>query len=480
MTDRVTPLILKGMATNEEFCRKVAPFIKDEYFDNPAEKILYNKIAAIFDKYNKLPTKEALLVGIGDDKEINERLYPVVKELIEDISKPDVDDQWLIDQTEKWCKDRALYNAITKSIEILDGGDKKHLPDAIPSIIQEALAVGFDTHVGHDYFGEIGARWDFYHDVEQRIPFKLKSLNKVTKGGVPRKTLNVFMAGTNVGKSLFMCDWAAWLVQQGYKVLYVTAEMAEMRIGERLDANILDVSLDDIEGLSREVFVSRLERVAERSKGKLFVKEYPTSSAHAGHIHALLGELKIKQNFVPDIIFVDYLNILLSQRVKDRGNTYILVKAIAEELRGLASVHNVPIISATQTTRTGQTDTDLDVSDTSESMGLPNTVDFLMAIMETEELEKLNQWLLKQLKSRYGNKATHRRFVVGVDKGKQKLYELEESAQTVGLGVVKDVEASKSAQAIQEKFFKKPDANSGSSYSSTDRFKRAIGPKALS
>lgn len=472
MTDeRIEPIILRSLATNDEFCRKVTPYLKEEYFDNPAERIIYKKLNDLFIQYNVMPAKEALLVGLGGDKTVPEQLFPVCKEIVKGLDPISLDAKWLLDTTEKFVKDKSVYNAVLTAIEILDGKHKKFQPDAIPLLMQEALAVGFDNDVGHDYFAEAGKRWEFMHDVAQRIPFKLKSLNDITKGGVPRKTLNVFMAGTNVGKSMIMCDWAAWLVTQGYNVLYVTAEMADMRIGERLDANLLDISLDDIEGLAKEAFLSRLAKMQGKTKGRLIIKEYPTSTAHAGHIHALLGELKMKQNFVPDIIFIDYLNIFTSQRFKDNSNSYGYIKAIAEEFRGLAVVHNVPIISATQVNRGGYSNTDMDVDDTSESWGLPSTVDWFMAVIETEELAKLCQLMMKQLKSRYGDKMKNRRFIVGVDKGKQKLYDVEQKAQTVGMGVIKDSEAKDSVASVAADFFKKPGHKAGV----TDSRKK-IGP----
>lgn len=453
---RVEPLILRALRTNEEFARKVVPFLKPEYFENPAERIVYQKIDSLFQKYNKLPAKEALLVGISNDKTLSETLAPAAIELVNNLDSLSVDNDWLVDTCEKFCKDRAVYNAVITSIEILDGRHKKLDKGAIPGIVQEALAVGFNNDVGHDYFGDAGKRWDFYHDSEVKIPFKLKLFNEITKMGVVRKSLNVFMAGTNVGKSMFMCDWAAYLVKAGYNVLYITAEMADMRIAERLDANLLDVSLDDIEGIPQDKYLDRMQALREKTKGELIVKEYPTSTAHAGHIHALLGELKLKKKFVPDIIFVDYLNIFVSQRIKDSSQTYIYVKAIAEELRGLAVVHNVPIISATQVNRGGYSNTDMDLDDTSESWGLPSTVDFMAAIIETEDLAKLNQWMVKQLKNRYGNKMKNRRFIVGVNKDKQTCYDVEQSAQDVGMGVVKDKEEQNSANAVHREFFKKP------------------------
>lgn len=456
--DRIERLILRALATNEKYARKVIPFLKNSYFENPAEEIVYTKLSESFIKYNKVLSKDAILVSVNNDKKIPEALFPVVKEIINNLDAlSSSNDEWLLDTTEKFCKDRAVYNAILQSIEIMEGRDKKHSKDSLPLLLSEALAVGFDSNVGHDYFGEIGKRYEFYHEVHQRIPFKLKMLNDVTKGGVPRKTLNIVMAGTNVGKSMFMCDWAAFCVMAGHNVLYVTAEMAEMRIAERLDANLLGVSLDDLQNIGKAMFESRLGKLNEKTKGKLIVKEYPTATANVGHIHALLGELKIKKNFVPDIIFVDYLNIFCSQRFRIGTDSYTYVKAIAEELRGLAVVHDLPVVSATQVNRSGYSNTDMDLDDTSESWGLPSTADFFIALISTEELIKLNQQMVKQLKSRYGNPNKNRRFVVGVDPEKQRYFDVEDKAQLAGQTVVLLTEQGKSAESITAEFFKKPD-----------------------
>jgi len=456
--ERIERLILRGLATNESFARKVSPFLRATYFENPAEEIVYHKIAGLFEKYNTIPSKEALLVGVGADKHIPEQLFPVVKDIINELEPmPLVNEEWLTDSTEKFVKDRSVYLAIMQAIDILDGKDKKHTKDALPHLLTEALSVGFDNDVGHDYFGDIGKRYEFYHEVHSRIPFKLKLLNEVTKGGVPKKTLNIIMAGTNVGKSMFMCDWAAHCVMIGYNVLYVTAEMAEERIAERLDANLLGVTLDDLMDMGKDMFESRLGKLHEKTKGRLIVKEYATATAHVGHIHALLNELRIKKDFVPDIIFVDYLNIFCSQRFKTGTDSYTYIKAIAEELRGLAVVHNVPIVSATQVNRGGYSNTDMDLDDTSESWGLPSTADFFIALISSEELIKLNQQMVKQLKSRYGNPNKKKRFVVGVDPDKQRYYDVEEKAQLVGQSAVLIAEAGKSAEAVQTEFFKKPE-----------------------
>lgn len=456
--ERIEQLVLRGLATDEKYGRKVLPFLRPAYFENPAEEIVYQKLADLFEKYNRLPSKEILLVTLNDDKKIPEQLYPVCKEIIAGLDPiPQVNEDWLIDSTEKFCKDRAVYNAILHAIEIMDGKDKKHTKDSLPQLLQDALAVGFDNDVGHDYFADASRRYEFYHEVHQRVPFKLKLLNEVTKGGVPKKTLNIIMAGTNVGKSMFMCDWAADCVMKGYNVLYITAEMAEMRIAERLDANLLGVSLDDLQDLGKAMYDSRLGKLQEKTKGKLIVKEYATATAHVGHIHALLNELKIKKNFVPDIIFVDYLNIFCSQRFKVGTDSYTYIKAVAEELRGLAVVHDVPVISATQVNRGGYSNTDMDLDDTSESWGLPSTADFFIALISSEELVKLNQQMVKQLKSRYGNPNKKKRFVVGVDPEKQRYFDVEDGAQLAGTSAVMVAEKGKSAEAIHSEFFKRPE-----------------------
>jgi replicative DNA helicase len=460
--ERIERLILRGLSTNDHYGRKVFPHLRPQYFENPSDQIVYKTIDHFFEKYNTPPTKDALSVALASDKSIPENLYPTIKEIVAGLDPIEgVNEEWLVDQTEAFCKDRAVYNAILQSIEIMEGKDKKYTKDSLPQILQDALAVGFDNDVGHDYFGDIGERYDFIHSDEARIPFKLKLLNEVTKGGVPRKTLNIIMAGTNVGKSMFMCDWAAFLLMQGYNVLYVTAEMAEFRIAERIDANLLNVTIDELNEFGKAIFEGRMAKLNEKTKGRLIIKEYATATAHTGHLSALLNELKIKQNFKPDIIFVDYLNIMCSQRFKVGTDSYTYVKAIAEELRGFAVVHDVPVISATQVNRGGYSNTDMDLDDTSESWGLPSTADFFIALISSEELLKLNQQMVKQLKSRYGNPNKKKRFVVGVDQEKQRYYDVEDKAQLVGQSAVMIAEKEKSAESITNDFFKPAQPKAG-------------------
>jgi replicative DNA helicase len=450
---KISRLIIRGLISDEKYARKVLPFVKAEYFEDPIEGILYKKIADIFEKYSKVPPKDALSVAVRNDKTIPEALYSTAQDVVSKLDIVETDD-WLVDQTELFCKDRAINNAIIQSIDIIEGNDKKHSKDSLPQILQDALNVGFDNSVGHEYFAEAEERYDFYHNTEQRIPFKIKLLNEVTHGGVAKKTLNIIMAGTNVGKSMMMTDWAAFLVLQGFNVLYVSAEMAEERIGERLDANILNVSISDLVNYGREMFMSKIQTIQSKTKGRLFVKEYATATAHVGHIQGLLAELKIKKGFTPDIIFLDYLNIFCSQRFKVGTDSYTYVKAIAEEVRGLAVTNNVPIVSATQVNRGGYSNTDMDIDDTSESWGLPSTADFFIALIASEELQKLNQQMIKQLKSRYGNPNHKKRFVVGVDPEKQRYYDVESNAQLVGQSVVIAAESGKSAQAVTDEFFR--------------------------
>lgn len=460
--ERIERLILRGLTTNEHYGRKVFPHLRPQYFENPSDQIVYKAINGIFDKYNIPPSKDALLVAIASDKSIPENLYPTIKEIVGGLDPIEgVNEEWLVDQTEVFCKDRAVYNAILQSIEILEGKDKKYNKDALPQLLQDALSVGFDNDVGHDYFGDIGERYDLLHSDESRIPFKLKLLNEVTKGGVRRKTLNIIMAGTNVGKSMFMCDWAAWLVMQGLNVLYVSAEMAEEEIANRIDANLLNVTIDELKDFGKAIYEGRMGKLNEKTHGRLIIKEYATATAHVGHLAALMNELKIKQNFVPDIVFVDYLNIMCSQRFKVGTDSYTYIKAIAEELRGFGVIHNVPVISATQVNRTGYSNTDMDLDDTSESWGLPSTADFFIALISSEELVKLNQQMVKQLKSRYGNPNKKKRFVVGVDQDKQRYYDVEDNAQLQGQSAVLIAEKDKSAESVTRDFFKSGAAKPG-------------------
>jgi archaellum biogenesis ATPase FlaH len=425
--------IFGNLVYNEEYARKCIPFLKEEYFAPQDQKALFRLIKGYVDKYNSFPTKEVMAIDLANTEGISEDTFKNCKELISGLAydkSTKVD--WLLDQTEKFCQDKAIYNAIMASIGILDDSSGKTSKGAIPQILTDALAVSFDTHIGHDFLEDSDTRYDFYHKKEERIPFDLDFFNKITQGGLPKKTLNIALAGTGVGKSLFMCHCAAANLIDGKNVLYITLEMAEERIAERIDANLLDVTLDDLKLLPKDVYDKKIARVRGKTNHKLIVKEYPTACAGSANFRHLLNELKIKKNFVPDIIYIDYLNICMSSRIKHGANvnSYTLIKAIAEELRGLAVEFNVPIVSATQTTRSGYSNSDVGLEDTSESFGLPATADFMFALIkQSEELADLNQIVVKQLKNRYGDPNLNSRFIVGVDRSKMRLYDVENSAQ---------------------------------------------------
>lgn len=429
---RIEQAILTNLISNENYCRKVVPHLKKEYFSDRKESAVASLLIKFFEKYNKPATKEIVCIEISNQTGLTDKEVPEIQEFVKSLdttSEQNID--WLIQKSEKFCRDRAVYNAILGSIKIIDGKDPVNTQDAIPSILSDALAVSFDTNVGHDYLQDADSRYDFYHKVEEKVSFDLDMFNKITKGGLSKKTLNIALAGTGVGKSLFMCHVAGAALTKGNNVLYITMEMAEERIAERIDANKLNLTMDELKVVDKDIFVSRLDKVASKTDGKLIIKEYPTASAHAGHFRALLEELKMKRNFSPDIIMIDYLNICASQRVKMSGsvNSYTYIKSIAEELRGLAVEYNVPILSATQTTRSGFTNSDPGLEDTSESFGLPATADFMFALVSNEELEQLNQIIVKQLKNRYNDLNYYKRFVVGIDRAKMKLYDVESSAQ---------------------------------------------------
>jgi replicative DNA helicase len=430
--------ILKHLILDEEYTRKTLPFIKGEYFQESSEKLLFTEIESYVNKYNTMPTQEALAIEI--DKRVNltddqhKKTIALVKQITID---PEVSDtKWLIDATEDFCQEKAIYNGIMQSIQILDDKNKNNTEKldkgSIPKILADALSVSFDNHIGHDFIDDAETRYDFYHKVERRIPFDLDYLNRITKGGLAEKSLNIVLAGTGVGKSLFMCHCAAANLTMGKNVLYITMEMAEERIAERIDANLMNVELDRLIGMPKETYLKKVETLREKTKGKLIIKEYPTASANVNHFNHLLNELKLKRQFIPDIIYIDYLNICSSARMKMSSsiNSYTYIKAIAEELRGLAVEHKLPIVSATQTTRSGYTNSDVGLEDTSESFGLPATADLMFALISTEELAELNQIMVKQLKNRYSDPTTNKRFVIGVDRAKMKLYDAEESAQT--------------------------------------------------
>ena len=426
MNQSIERTALTNLITNEDYAKKVLPFIKKDYFDGREEKIIFEEITNFVDKYKKIPTGHALEIEVGERKDLTETEYKKIVDIIQTLSPTDVDFDWLVDTTEKFCKDKAIYNAIVEGISIIDGKDKNKTPDSIPSILTDALAVCFDNAVGHDYLADSESRYEFYHKVEERIPFDLDFFNKITKGGLPPKTLNIALAGTGVGKSLFMCHMAANCLSQGKNVLYITLEMAEERIAERIDANLMNIGLEDLHELPKKMFDDKIASIIKQTSGKLIVKEYPTASANSNHFRGLIKELAIKKSFKPDIVFVDYLNICASSRFKGGANinSYTLVKSIAEELRGLAVETNVPIMSATQTTRSGFVSTDIGLEDTSESFGLPATADLMFALISTEELDDLNQIAVKQLKNRYNDPTVNKRFVLGIDRAKMRLYDV--------------------------------------------------------
>ena len=429
MTERIEETILRNLIYNEQYYRKVVPFIKADYFQEYHEKIVFEEIADFAAKYDQVPTKEVLTINLQNRGDLTEETFKDSVQGINSLSDEWVDYDWLLDATEKWCQDRAIYNALMQSIKIADGGDKKLDKGSIPSILQDALAVSFDEHIGHDYIEQADDRYEFYHRKEEKIPFDLEKFNYITKGGLPNKTLNIALAGTGVGKSLFMCHMAGSALSQGYNVLYITCEMAEEKIAERIDANLLNVSVKDIVDIPEVLFRSKVQEISKKTQGKLIIKEYPTASAHAGHFRALLNDLQLKKDFKPDLIFVDYLNICASVRYKGAiVNSYTYVKAIAEELRGLAVETNLPIISATQTTRAGFGNSDPDLTDTSESFGLPATADFMFALISTEELEEQGRIMVKQLKNRYNDPTASKKFMLGIDRSKMRLYDVAEDS----------------------------------------------------
>ena len=428
MTEKIEQSILRNLLCNEEYYRKVLPFLKAEYFQEIDERVIFEEIQEFSVNYEKLPTKEVLEINLQSRNDLTEDVYKESITKINQFSTDLVDKDWLVNTTEKWCKDRAIYNALLQSIKIAEGADKNLSRDAIPSILQEALAVSFDEYIGHDYVDNAEQRYEYYHRDETKIPFDLEKFNLITKGGIPNKTLNVALAGTGVGKSLFMCHCAANCLSQGKNVLYITLEMAEEKIAERIDANLLNVNIKDISAIPESIFTSRVRQIGQKTQGKLIIKEYPTASAHAGHFKSLLSDLSLKKDFLPNIIFVDYLNICASSRYKGHiVNSYTYVKAIAEELRGLAVENDIPLVTATQTTRSGFGNSDVDLTDTSESWGLPATADFMFALIATEELDQSGRIMVKQLKNRYNDPTYYRKFTVGIDRAKMKLYNVEDS-----------------------------------------------------
>ena len=452
--EKVEVLILRNLLYNEEYVRKVIPFIKSEYFEDQNQKIVFEEILKFVQQYNQPATKEVLCIEVENRQDINDTSFKEVTQLISYLDGEPTEFEWLVDTTEKWCRDRAIYIALMESIHIADGKDEKKNRDSIPSILSDALAVSFDTHIGHDYLLDYEKRYESYHKKEEKIEFDLEYFNKITKGGIPNKTLNIALAGTGVGKSLFMCHVASSVLLQGRNVLYITLEMAEERIAERIDANLLNVPIQDISELPKQMFENKVTNLAKKTQGTLIIKEYPTASAHSGHFKSLLNELALKKSFHPDIIFIDYLNICSSSRFRGGSNvnSYTLVKSIAEELRGLACEFNVPIVSATQTTRSGYGSSDVELTDTSESFGLPATADLMFALISTEELEGLGQILVKQLKNRYNDPTIHKRFVVGIDRAKMRLYDCEQSAQDEVLDKGKDEEYTYEEQKPKKSF----------------------------
>jgi len=424
----VEQVILRNVLTNESYMRKVLPFIKPEYFQGVYNQ-LFKEAGKFVAKYNKLPNLDAFKIEIDNSDKFNDDQYQAAMEILPNIFVQETsDEKWLEDTTEKWCQDRAIHNAIMESISIIDGKHKSLTKNALPDLLSKALAVSFDTNIGHDYIENVNERYEFYHEDEERIPFDIDFFNQITKGGLPNKTLNIALAGTGVGKSLFMCHCAGNVLVQGRNVLYITMEMAEERIAERIDANLLNIPLDQLQNITKDMLTSKVDEIASRTNGKLIIKEYPTGSAHTGHFRALLNELKLKKNFVPDMIFIDYLNICASSRMKGMGgaiNSYTYIKAIAEELRGLAVEFDVPIVSATQTTRSGYSSSDPGLEDTSESFGLPATADLMFALVSSEELEALGQIMVKQLKNRYNDPNHKKRFAVGIDRSRMRLFDID-------------------------------------------------------
>ena len=429
--ERIETTILRNLVYDEEFSRKVIPFIQLDYFEQRIERVIFEEISKFIVKYGSSITTEALTIQLEDRDDLNETEIKESRDVVSLFTDDKVDNQWLVDTTEKWCRDRAIYLALMESISLADGKDDKKGRDAIPSILSDALAVSFDNHIGHDYLEDYEDRYESYHRKEERIEFDLDLFNKITKGGIPNKTLNIALAGTGVGKSLFMCHVASSVLLQGKNVLYITLEMAEEKIAERIDANLLNINIQDITDLPKPMFEKKVHKLKKKTQGELIIKEYPTASAHSGHFKALLNELSLKKSFKPDIIFIDYLNICASSRYRANSNvnSYSYIKAIAEELRGLAVEANLPILSATQTTRSGYGSSDVDLTDTSESFGLPATADLMFALISTEELEGLNQIMVKQLKNRYNDPTIYKRFVIGIDRAKMRLYDCEQKAQ---------------------------------------------------
>ena len=449
--ERIERTKLKNLIHNDEYARKVLPFLKEEYFTERFDKILFREIYHFITKYNNLPTKEALSIELNNRKDINETEYKTITDILGTLNKEPIDQKWLVETTEKFCKDRAIHNAILNGIHILDGKDKEHSPEYLPEMLSQALSVSFDQKIGHDYLTDTKERYDFYKRKEERLQLDLEFFNKITRGGIPSKTLNICLAGTGVGKTMFMTHIASSILLQGKNVLYITLEMAEERIAERIDANLLNVGMSDLEELPYQMYETKINKLQSKTSGKLIIKEYPTASAHTGHFKTLLSELALKKSFKPDILFVDYLNIAASARFKAGANvnSYTYIKAIAEELRGLAVEYNIPVFSATQTTRGGFVSSDVGMEDTAESFGLPATADFMFALISSEELDDKNQIMVKQLKNRYNDPTVNRKFILGVDRSKMRFYDVEQKAQ------IDLVESGQTSTTDKNKFGKK-------------------------
>lgn len=454
LMDSIEFLILRNLLYNEEYIRKVIPFIKADYFEDMIQKIVFEEISSFVEQYNKPATQEILCIEAEKRSDINDSSYKDVTNLISSLKDEPSEFEWLINTTEKWCRDRAIYLALMESIQLADGKDDTKGRDAIPTILSDALGVSFDSHVGHDYLLDYEERYESYHRKEDKIPFDLEFFDKITKGGIPNKTLNIALAGTGVGKSLFMCHFASSVLLQGKNVLYITMEMAEEKIAERIDANLLNINIQDITDLPKVMYENKVTSVSKKTQGSLIIKEYPTAAAHSGHFKALLNELALKKSFRPDIIFIDYLNICASSRYRTNNNvnSYSYIKAIAEELRGLAVEANLPIVSATQTTRSGFASSDVDLTDTSESFGLPATADLMFALISTEELEELNQIMVKQLKNRYNDPTINKRFVIGIDRAKMRLYDCEQKAQNDIVDSGQDEEYNEKESKLKKSF----------------------------
>ena len=455
--EKIETTILRNLLFNGEYCRKVLPFIKPEYFDNLHEKVVFEELSKFIVSYEDLATKEVLLIEAEKRTDLNGEVYTTICEYVSDLDDSHVDSQWLMDNTEKWCRDRAIYLALMESINIADGQDPKKGRDSIPGILQEALSVSFDEHIGHDLIDDYERRYEYYTRVEEKLPFDLDYFNRITNGGLSKKTLSLILAGPNVGKSLAMCSFASGILSQGKNVLYLTMEMSEEKIAQRIDANLLNVNISDIKNLPKETFENKIIKLAKKTQGKLIIKEYAPMSAHVGHFKALLNELSLKKHFHPDIIFVDYLNICASSRYRNNSgvNSYTYVKSVSEELRALSVEYNVPIFSSTQTTRSGYSTSDPEMTDTSESFGTVATVDMIIAMIKTEELDQLGQVMFKQIKNRDNDVSKHKRFVVGIDRNKMRLYDVEQNAQVEALDVSLEEEYTyEDTKSKKEKFSK--------------------------